>query len=33
VLGCGQGALELITVKPAGKREMTGEDYVRGHRR
>ncbi len=33
VLGCAQGALELITVKPAGKREMTGEDYVRGHRR
>jgi methionyl-tRNA formyltransferase len=33
VLGCAQGALELITVKPAGKREMSGEDYVRGHRR
>jgi methionyl-tRNA formyltransferase len=33
LLGCAQGALELLTVKPAGKREMTGEDYVRGHRR
>jgi methionyl-tRNA formyltransferase len=33
VLGCAQGALELIAVKPAGKREMSGEDYVRGHRR
>jgi methionyl-tRNA formyltransferase len=32
VLGCAQGGLELITVKPAGKREMSGEDYVRGHR-
>ncbi len=33
VLGCADGALELITVKPAGRREMSGEDYVRGHRR
>jgi methionyl-tRNA formyltransferase len=33
VLGCAQGSLELLTVKPAGRREMPGEDYVRGHRR
>jgi methionyl-tRNA formyltransferase len=33
VLGCAQGSLELKAVKPAGKREMSGEDYVRGHRR
>jgi methionyl-tRNA formyltransferase len=33
VLGCGRGSLELISVKPAGKREMSGGDYVRGRRR
>jgi methionyl-tRNA formyltransferase len=33
VLVCGEGALELITVKPAGKRMMAAEDYVRGLRR
>jgi methionyl-tRNA formyltransferase len=33
VLGCAQGSLEMLKVKPAGKREMSGEDYVRGHRR
>jgi methionyl-tRNA formyltransferase len=33
VLGCAEGALELLIVKPPGKREMAGEDYVRGHRR
>ena len=33
VLGCADGALELLAVKPSGKREMAGEDYVRGHRR
>jgi methionyl-tRNA formyltransferase len=32
VLGCAQGSLELAEVKPAGKREMSGEDYVRGRR-
>jgi methionyl-tRNA formyltransferase len=32
VLGCAQGALQLVEVKPAGKREMSGEDYVRGRR-
>jgi methionyl-tRNA formyltransferase len=33
VLGCAQGALELLEVQPAGKRPMSGEDYVRGYRR
>jgi methionyl-tRNA formyltransferase len=32
ILGCGQGALELVTVQPAGRRVMSGEEYVRGHR-
>jgi methionyl-tRNA formyltransferase len=32
VLGCAVGALELLEVKPPGKRSMAGEDYVRGHR-
>ena len=31
-LGCGGGALELVTVQPPGKRAMTGEDFVRGRR-
>jgi methionyl-tRNA formyltransferase len=31
-LGCGEGALELLTVQPAGKRAMSGEDFVRGRR-
>jgi methionyl-tRNA formyltransferase len=33
VLGCAEGGLELLSVKPAGKREMAGQDYVRGRRR
>jgi methionyl-tRNA formyltransferase len=33
VLGCGVGALELAVVQPPGKRPMSGEEYVRGHRR
>jgi methionyl-tRNA formyltransferase len=32
VLGCADGALELVTVQPAGRRAMSGEDYARGHR-
>jgi methionyl-tRNA formyltransferase len=31
-LGCADGALELVTVQPPGKRPMPGEDYLRGHR-
>jgi methionyl-tRNA formyltransferase len=33
VLGCASGALELVRVQPAGGRPMSGEDYLRGHRR
>ncbi len=33
VLGCAQGALELLAVHPPGRRPMSGEDYVRGLRR
>jgi methionyl-tRNA formyltransferase len=33
VLGCAIGSLELLEVQPPGKREMSGEDYVRGYRR
>jgi methionyl-tRNA formyltransferase len=32
VLGCADGSLELVVVKPEGRREMSGEDYLRGHR-
>jgi len=32
VLGCAPGALELLAVKPPGRREMPGEDYLRGRR-
>ena len=33
VLGCAEGALELLVVQPAGRRAMSGEDFLRGHRR
>ncbi len=33
VLGCLEGALELDVVKPPGRREMSGEDWLRGLRR
>jgi methionyl-tRNA formyltransferase len=32
VLGCAVDSLELLEVQPPGKREMSGEDYVRGYR-
>lgn len=32
VLGCAQGALELLVVQPPGRRPMSGEDYLRGRR-
>ena len=31
LLGCAQGTLRLDIVKPAGKREMSAEQYLRGH--
>lgn len=33
VLGCAEGALELLEVQPPGGRAMSGGDYLRGHRR
>ncbi len=33
VLGCARGALELTVVQPPGRRAMSGEDFLRGHRR
>lgn len=32
VLGCADGGLELLVVKPSGRREMSGEDWLRGYR-
>ncbi len=32
LLGCAEGALELVRVKPPGKRGMRAADYLRGHR-
>ena len=32
VLGCAQGALELLVVQPPGRRPMPAEDYLRGRR-
>ncbi|MDQ6777846.1 MAG: methionyl-tRNA formyltransferase [Actinomycetota bacterium] len=32
VLGCAEGALELVVVQPPGRRAMAGEDYLRGRR-
>jgi methionyl-tRNA formyltransferase len=31
LLVCAEGALELLTVQPAGGRSMAGEAYLRGH--
>jgi methionyl-tRNA formyltransferase len=33
LLGCADGALELVIVHPAGRRPMPGEDWLRGLRR
>ena len=32
LVGCAEGALELLGVRPAGKRSMAAADYLRGHR-
>ena len=32
LLGCGDGSLELLVVRPEGKSEMTGIDWMRGRR-
>ena len=31
-IACGEKALNLLAVQPAGKKEMSGEAYLRGHR-
>jgi methionyl-tRNA formyltransferase len=33
IYGCAVGALELLRVKPGGRREMSGEEWLRGLRR
>jgi len=33
VLACGEGALALLEVKPPGRQAMSGEAWLRGHRR
>jgi methionyl-tRNA formyltransferase len=33
LLGCAEGALELLVVQPPGRRAMSAEDYLRGRRR
>jgi methionyl-tRNA formyltransferase len=32
-LGCAEGELQLLVVKPPGRREMSGEDWLRGRLR
>ena len=32
LLGCAEGTLELLVVKPAGGRAMDAAAYLRGHR-
>jgi len=32
VIGCGQGALRVLELQPAGKRRMAADDYLRGLR-
>ncbi len=33
IVATGDGALEIETVQPAGRREMSGDEFVRGHTR
>ena len=32
IVACGDGAIELVTVQPEGKRRMSGSEYLRGKR-
>jgi methionyl-tRNA formyltransferase len=32
LVGCSEGALEVLRVRPAGKRSMSAAEYLRGHR-
>jgi len=29
---CGEGALKLVTIQPENKKQMSGSDYLRGHK-
>ena len=29
---CGSGAVELLEIQAEGKKRMTAEDYLRGHK-
>jgi methionyl-tRNA formyltransferase len=33
ILSCGQGGLELVRVKPSGRKEMSGAEWARGYLR
>ena len=32
IVGCGNGAVELVTLQPEGKKQMSGGDFIRGKR-
>jgi methionyl-tRNA formyltransferase len=32
VIGCGENSLEILSIKPEGKKEMTANEWVRGAR-
>lgn len=32
IVGCGDGAVELLSLKPEGKKPMSGEEFARGRR-
>ena len=29
---CGRGSIDILELKPEGKKAMTAEEYLRGHR-
>ena len=31
IVGCGEGAVELVEIQPEGSRRMSAADYLRGH--
>ena len=31
IVGCGEGAVELVEIQPEGSRRMPAADYLRGH--
>jgi methionyl-tRNA formyltransferase len=32
IVGCGESSLEILTLKPEGKREMSATEWLRGAR-